>query len=289
MINEPGVYDISHDEYHSDPCCEPSLSRSTIKDLIYRSPAHAKWNHPRLNPNFKPEENGKFDIGLASHSILLEGINNVAVIEADDWRTKAAREAREEARKEGKTPLLRNQFTDVLAMVTMVESQIMDCKELGIRNLQADGDSEQSFFWKEDETWLRSRTDWISKDRKLILDCKFTDMSVNPSDISRYILNMGLDIQAALYCRGAEKVTGIKPKLVFVFVEISEPFICSFVSLPPEFMELGKSKVEYGIWQWRQCMKTGEWPGYPNQVVYPDLPGWALTAWESKAEMVGIG
>ena len=290
MIKEPGIYELSHEDYHSDPCILPSLSRSIIKDLIFRTPAHAHWNNPRLNPAYQPDDgNGKFDVGLASHSILLEGIDNVEVIDADDWRTKAAKEARDEARKIGKTPLLNHQFDEVKKCVVRVEEQIYGCKELGIKNLLTDGDHEQSFFWKEEETFFRTRTDWISKDRKLILDCKFTEMSVNPSDLARYILNMGLDIQAALYSRGAEKVNGIKPKFVFVFAEVAEPYICSFVSLPPEFMALGQSKVEYGIYLWRECMKNNEWPAYPNKVCYPDLPGYAMASWESKAGEIGVG
>jgi hypothetical protein len=290
MIDTPGIYYLSMEEYHSDPCVKPSLSRSSIKDLISRTPYHAWWNHPRLNPAFQPEDgNIKFDIGTASHSILLEGINNVAVIDAEDWRTKAAKEDRDMNRKKGKTPLLAHQFEEVKKCVLRVEEQIYGCPELGINNLMTDGDHEQSFFWTEGETWLRTRTDWISKDRKLILDCKFTEMSVNPSDLARYILNMGLEIQASLYQRGARNIFSISPQFVFVFAEVSEPYICSFVSLPPAFMALGENKVDWGIFKWRECMKKNEWMGYPNRVCYPDLPEWALVSWESKAMEMGVG
>ena len=290
MIETAGAYDLPHDIYHSDPCIVPSLSRSTIKELINRSAAHAWFNHPRLNPAFQADDGGgKFDVGTSSHSLILEGIDNVAIIEADDWRTKAAKELREKARGEGKTPLLPHQFGEVKKCVLRVMEQICGCVELGIKNLMEDGDPELSFFWKEEETWLRSRLDWISADRKLILDLKFTEMSVNPADLSRYILNMGLDIQNVLYCRAVEAVFGIKPKFVFVFAEVNEPYICSFVGLPPDFLALGQSKVEYGIYLWRECMKSGNWPAYPNRIAYVDLPGWAMAAWESKSSEIGVG
>jgi hypothetical protein len=290
MIESPGVYEISHDEYHSDPCIVPSLSRGTIKKLITQTPAHAAFTHPRLNPAYQPDNGaGKFDVGLASHSLLLEGIDNVEVIDFKDWKKDAAKEARESAREEGKVPLLTHQFEAVKKCVVRVEEQIYGCKELGIKSLMEDGDHEKSFFWTEEETFFRTRTDWISKDRNLILDCKFTEMSVNPADIARYIISMGLDIQSSLYSRGAEKVTGIKPKFVFIMAEVAPPYICSFISLPPEFMALGNSKVEYGIYLWRECMKKNEWPAYANRVHYPDLPGWAMAAWESKASEIGEG
>ena len=290
MIESPGIYDVPHDVYHADPCIVPSLSRGTIKTLINQTPAHARHNHPRLNPCYQPDDgNGKFDVGTASHSILLEGIDNVEVIEADDWRTKAAKEARDLARANGKTPLLEHQFEAVKKCVLRVEEQIYSCKELGISNLMADGDHEQSFFWQENSTWMRSRTDWMSKDRKLIIDLKFTEMSVNPSDLARHILSMGGDIQAAFYSRGAERITGIKPKFVFVYAEVREPFVCSFIGLPPEFLALGESKADYGIYLWRQCTTKNEWPAYPLRICYPDLPGYASAAWEIKAAEMGVG
>jgi hypothetical protein len=191
MIDKPGSYKIRMEEYQNDPCEIPSLSRSTIQDLIYRSPAHAWFNHPRLNPNFKPEEGEKkFDIGQVAHSLLLEGLDNAAVIEADDWRTKAAKEQRDKARSEGKVPLLLHQFEEVGKMVTAADRQIIACKELGIGIISLESEnSETSCIWQEEETWFRIRPDWISKDHKLIVDYKTTGISVNPSELARHIVN----------------------------------------------------------------------------------------------------
>jgi len=290
MINTPGIYKISSEEYHADPAPEPSLSRSVIKDLIFRSAAHAWFNHPRLNPNYKPEEGEKkFDIGDAGHSLLLEGIDSVAVIEADDWRTKDAKEQRENARKNGLTPLLRHQYDSALEMVLRAERQIENCKELGITNLREEGKSELSYFWQEDGIWLKIRPDWISKDHKIILDYKTTSTNVNPEDIARFIVSMAYDIQDALYTRGVRAIDGIDPKFIFMFQEIEEPYLCSFIGLPPDFMEMGKSKCDYGIFLWRECLSTNKWPGYPNRVCWVDRPEWAFAAWDRRAQNIGEG
>lgn len=132
MVNSPGVYKITSEEYHADLCPIPSLSRSTIKDLLFRSPAHAWFNHPRLNPDYKEQTEEKFDKGTAAHSLLLEGSDNIEVIDADDWRSKAAKDLREVARKEGKTPLLTHQYKESKTMVDSAMDQIRGCKELGI-------------------------------------------------------------------------------------------------------------------------------------------------------------
>jgi hypothetical protein len=283
-----GIHKISNEEYYKDLCPEPSLSRSTIQELLFHSPAHAKFNHPRLNPGLVQEEAEKFDIGSAAHSLLLEGIDNCVVIEADDWRKKEAREVRDQARTEGKFPLLKSQYDKTLKMVESAKEQIKGCKELGITDLLTEGDSELSYIWKEKSTFLRIRPDWIFKDRKLIIDYKTTGNSANPSEFSRSIVSNGYDIQAALYSRGVKAIEGIEPKFIFVVQEITEPYLCSFIGLPPEFLEMGKQKVDYGIFLWEQCMTSGIWTGYPQQVCWVDTPAWALSQWEQIAERIGI-
>jgi hypothetical protein len=289
MISSPGVYKLSSEEYHADPCQDPSLSRSTIKDLLFESAARAAYNHPRLNPDYQEDQDIKFDLGTAAHALLLEGSDNAVVIDADDWRTKAAREERDLAKKEGKTPLLKYQYEKTLKMVAEVGLQIGNCKELGITNLLGQGDSELSYIWKEEETWLRVRPDWIAKDRKVILDVKFTGGSANPEDIARQVVNMGYDIQDSLYLRGVKAVDGTDPKFVFIFIETEEPYLCSFVGLPPEFLEMGKQKVEMGIFKWRECMKSEIWPGYPDKVCWVNAPAWALASWDGRSLEMGVG
>ncbi len=297
MIDKPGVYKISSEEYHTDPCSTPSLSRSTIIDLLDRSPAHAWFNHSRLNPDFKKnEDEKKFDLGQACHSLLLEGIDNAEVIEVEDWRTKAAKEARDQAREKGKIPLLLHQYDQVKEMVGLAMGQIRICEELGIIDLQGDGTSEMSYVWQEEDKnatgispWLRVRPDWVSNDHKIILDYKTTGQSGNPSEIARYIINMRLDIQNALYVRGVKAIQGEEPKFIFLFQETDAPYLCSIVGLPPDFLEIAKQKVEYGIFLWQTCLAQNEWPGYPNRVAWIELPQWAFYAWEHKATELRIG
>ncbi len=283
-----GKHKISNELYHQDPCPVPSLSRSTIYELLFHSPAHAWWNHPRLNPDFVEKTEEKFDIGSAAHSMLLEGIDNISVIDAEDWRKKETKEQRELARKEGRTPLLKKQYEATIEMVQAAERQLMTCKELGIKDLRIDGESEILYIWKEKETYLRVRPDWISTDRNLILDYKTTQNSANPSDFSRQIIGCGYDIQAALYSRGMKVIEVAEAKFIFVVQEVEKPYLCSFIGLPPEFLEMGKSKVDYGIFLWEQCMKNNEWPGYPIQVCWVDPPAWALAQWEQMAGRIGI-
>ena len=295
MINKPGVYKLSMDEYHGDPCETPSLSRGMIKDILDLTPQHVWFNSPTLNPHHVPEDKEeKFDIGTASHSLFLQGDDIVAVIEADDWRTKAAKEQREQARKDGKIPLLARQYEGVKHLVASAKKKITECEELGIEVLQDEGDAELSYLWKEGDLWMRCRPDWVSHDRKLILDYKTTDITANPEVWGAKIVNTGLDIQEHLYRRGVfnveetdKKLIGW-PKFVFFVQEIFPPYLCSFICASPRIQDMGRQKTNFGMFIFKMCLEQDKWESYPKQVCHVEAPEWSFNAWDKKAAEIGI-
>ena len=109
-MNQSGLYRMSFEDYLADPCPVPSLSRSTIKDLITKCPAKAFNNHSRLNPDCERDTAKKFDVGTAAHDLFLGGEGAVMVFDYADWKKNEAKEAREAARSIGKTPLQQYQF-----------------------------------------------------------------------------------------------------------------------------------------------------------------------------------
>lgn len=278
MIDKPGKYNISFEEYLADPCVESSLSRSVIKDLI-RCPAKAWFNHPRLNPDCPKEEaSEKFDIGTAAHALFLQGINRAAVIDAADWRTNAAKEARDVARTEGKIPLLKHQYDAVLAMVSVAQRSLFN-SELSI-DIAADCESEVTYIWKEGETWCRARLDAITKNRAIIFDYKTSGGSADPEDYARIAIPNGLDIQDAFYRRPIEILHSVVPRFIFIVQETAAPHLCSFIELDPMTKDMGNRKVERGLEIWRQCRKNNHWPGYSSTVTRMEAKPWDLARWE---------
>lgn len=288
MINEPGIYKISAEEYHADPCEKPSLSRSTIKQILADCPARVWWNNPRLNPAFVDDDGGgKFDVGEAAHSLFLEGVDKICIVDEKDWKKKSAQEERGLARLQGVVPLLPHQTENVLAMVAAAHKALATWEEFSIKNLHTQGESELSYIWEEKGTWCRVRPDWISKNRKLIIDYKTTGMSANPAEWARQVVNMGYDIQHSFYRRGVKAIEGEAPQFRFMVQEVKAPYLCSFIGLPPEFAAMGKEKTEYGIYLWNQCLATGIWEGYPTKTCFLDPPAYALSNWEQKAQTIG--
>lgn len=293
MDLEQGMHKIENEVYHADPCVDPSLSRGMIREVL-NCPAKAFIKHPRLNPNFVAKESDpKFDIGTASHSLLLEGVDNCEIIYADNWMKKVDKESRVEARSQGKTPLLEREYDKTIIMVDSAKKQIVECAELEITDLQKDGDSEITLIWEENDeigrtSWNRVRPDWWSKDRELIIDYKTTGTSADPNEYLAHIFRMGYEIQEHYYRRGAKALSGIDPKFIFMVQETEEPYLCSFIGLQPSFQEIGKQKTEFGIFLWNQCIESGVWEGYPKKVCWVEPPAWALTQWEHKSESIGV-
>src|SRR3972149_5802627 len=84
----------------------------------------AQVHRPPPTPAYEHEDSERFDLGRAAHAYLLEGESGFAIIEAADWRTKAAKEARDAARAAGKIPLLADRWGDVQGMALAAQRQL---------------------------------------------------------------------------------------------------------------------------------------------------------------------
>ena len=274
-----GIYKMSEDEYHADPCPTPSLSSHAIVTLLSKSPLHAWHENSRLNPDWEPDDDSKFDVGTAAHKLILEGIDKIHVVDADSWRTKAAKEEAQEAREQGLIPLLSHVAADVRKMVTMAHKAIADCPELCGLTID-DFDPEMTLLWKEEDVWCRARPDLLHKQNKLILDLKTSPASCAPADATRRVLDgMQAYVQAAWYRRGLMAITGIDAPFVYLCQESNAPFACSLINCTPGYLAIGESKITVALSIWRECVRTGVWPSYPSTFYNPDLKPWVERDW----------
>jgi len=280
-----GIYTISEQEYHADPCDKPSLTSSLAKILITKSPLHAFVAHPKLNPRFVHKESAAFDMGKAAHAYFLErDVTKIVVVEADDWRTKDAKSQRDAAREDGLYPVLRKQMQSIQ---DMREAALDYIKTSEISGMYVEGSTEQTLVWEEsDGIWCRSRMDWISclaKDQRiLVIDYKTTD-NAEPNAFGRIMNNMQYDMQAAFYKRGLFRAFG-RDDVDFVFLaqETEFPYPSSLHSLSASAIEMADAKVDKAINLWTQCMKDGKFDGYPNHICYQEPPAWALHEFEQQ-------
>jgi hypothetical protein len=206
----------------------------------------------------------------------------VVVIEADDWRTKVAKEARDAAYAAGKVPMLAKQERPLRKMVDEARKAIANSE---LADVWANGKAEQTLVWQEGDIWLRSRPDWLANDHSLIIDYKTTTGSAEPNSWMRTALGNGNDLQAVLGLRGIKALTtgGANCKFVFMVQEQDAPYAVSFVGLDPVFTDMSEHKLARAIQLWSDCITTNTWGGYPSRICWMSPPAWAYTEEEMKS------
>lgn len=287
----------------------PAVSAHILKVLLDRCPAAARYES-WLNPN--PEIDGDDDddndakrAGTIAHSGLLEGnFNFVAVIDPRDhpnekglgyakgWTNKSIKEARDRAIGAGKTPVLLKNFRKIEEMVAAARAYLTTVEDPAIRDaFRPDaGQSEVTMVWEEggssvrdlpgvepapQGTLCRMRPDRVTNDRRIVLDYKTTTGSAEPDAWSRTQLwKMGYYTSACFYKRGFMELFDIDPFYGWLVQEQKRPYLCSLIGLENEAIELGHVKVAYAMEIWKECCRRNQWPAYPTQVCYPELPPW---------------
>jgi len=285
-IKVSGLYTgIPSDVYHADPCYEPSLSSGIARALLAQSPRHAWAAHPRLNPRYRPSKSRDFDLGTAAHAVLLEdGADRIMVLDAKDYRTKAAQELRDQALEAGRMPLLTHQADQVSEMVLSARAYLSRCE------LQLDPtehEAEATIIWQDAGAWCRARPDMMIRGQRMLLDYKTTQGSAEPGAwIRGQMTSLGYDIQAAHYLTGANAIGLEDYRFAFLVQEAAPPYACSLVGVGPAMLDLALRKIDYAIRTWGACMAAGEWPAYPDQVCWADPKPWAEGEWEERRQLI---
>ena len=163
-------------------------------------------------------------------------------------------------------PILRHQFYDVTNMGAEARRFIASTELAGIFER---GKPELTATWTDGEIACRARFDWLTDDRKIVLDYKSTD-SAQPEQFIRQIARMGYDLQAAWYTIAVEECAQVTPEFVFLAQEISEPYACSLVGLSNAYKELGRAKVGGAMDRWARCMNNNQWPAYSTQIAFAE-------------------
>ena len=255
------------------------------------SPRHARLEHPRLNPAFKPSiPTREMDFGSAAHALLL-GSPSLTILPDSNWRSDRARFQRDRIRELGGAFVLKPDAARVHAMMKALHAGL---KEAGLDWIfKGDGQNECVAAWQDDGVWCRARADrWIppSATRKvfrngLIVDYKTTHESAAIERWSKTVFNIGSDFQSTWYPNGfalawnqsaAGPTLAQLPDFLYVVQECEEPFEISLAMPSAITVEHTTSKIARHFATWRDCLKSNVWPGYPRQIAHFDPPPWEL-------------
>jgi hypothetical protein len=284
-VTKPGVYpDMPADTYHADPVPEGSLSSGGARRLLPPScPAKFKWwlDHGQ-------DASRVCEFGNAAHLEVLGIGTPVAVIDVDDWRTKAARAQLAAAREEGLTPVKVEEYERIQAMAAALRADPAAAAFFE----PGSGAAEQSVFWidSEFEVWRRSRLDWIPSwyypDGRLVIPEYKTAAKADPVTLQRVVVDRGYDQQAA-WETDAAIAAGLAPQgvaFVFVFQEKDPPFVVSVLQADVVVLERGRARNRWAMSEFKRGRETGRWPGYVEGVGSVELPRWVEAEFHDEVE-----
>lgn len=181
------------------------------------------------------------DLGQLAHMIVLGGEDTFAICEFDDYRTKAARDWRDEQKAKGKNIVTKAQWAAVEAIYEHIIEH-PHAKEY------LTGDSfkhEVEMYAKAEGVDLRGKADAlkITGDSMIITDIKTTaqfDKFFKSASWNHY------DLQAAVYTlvgSASQKISATRTNYYFCVVETVMPYRVQFFHAGMEFIEAGERKL----------------------------------------------
>lgn len=276
---------ISHAEYHADSIPGhpgPHFSRSVAVDIL-QSPKLAYHNHPLLggageeiDPD--PQAQARKERGALFHQLLLGGGLGIAVVDANDFKSDAAKKARNEARANGLLPVVAPKYHAAMEALPFIKKSLLELDiDLG------EWDTEVTALWGEGGTPCKGRLDALSMARGKILDLKCITGRINPQGFEGSLLRYGNDIQAFSYPAG---VAAINPALAgridldFVLIETTPPYDAALQPIGASKLSIGERRWKRSLRLWQQHLASGAWPGVGV------LPPLEAKPWELEREMM---
>lgn len=271
-ITEPGVYDIDVESYHDDPVPGGSLSSTGARRLLPPScPAKFKWEQDHRHET--DPINRTFNLGHAAHKLVLGDGPELVRIDADSYRTKDAKTARDDALASGRVPLLPTEWMQVHDMAAALRAHPVSALIDPTR-----GKAEQTLVWQDELTGImcRARIDWLQPGA--VVDYKST-LSGDTEHLGRASDQHGYAQQADFYLDGIRALGLGDENTPFVFIaqEKEPPYLITPFQLDPTALSIGRRRNIAARQVYRHCVETGYWPGHvhdPDEIVWVSLPPW---------------
>lgn len=279
---EPGTFhdDVPAHIYHRGP----GISSSGLK-RIGQSPAHywIEKQHP------KPRT-AAMAIGEAYHCLTLEPDKFAAVYVRcpfDSYRTKDAKQWREDVIAEGRIPL--SSYSDDPIWSPSEWDLIHHMADATrnhpiVRYMLELGTAERTIVWREPvdlrdgverHELCKVRFDWIDRTHDLGIDLKSTT-DASFSGFARAVHDFEYHLSRALYMRGQAALSMGLKEFVLVAQEKAPPYACAAYTLNADAKFLGEALCDARLRTYSQCLESGEWPAYPIEPRDLILPAYAL-------------
>lgn len=258
------------------------LHQSIAKQLL-RCPIKAKSDYERrFLEGGQENPTDAMIAGKVLERLITGGdLNAIVTINAPDYKTKAARDARDDANACGMVPILAHKLLALYEAAQPIRAQIVasypefeSCQffktlQWESHGVDCEGEIDALYMPKE------------KQDKFRIFDLK-SARCADPKFIERsVILQYGYDIQRAAYTEAVNKhypERKNRGEFIFLFFEKEPPYCVTPVTLDGGFVQVGDSKWRRAKAIWKDCLTTGVWHGYvpPGIAATVECPTYAM-------------
>lgn len=137
------------------------------------------------------------------------------------------------------------------------------------------GPLELSIVWRDRETGLlcKGRLDKFNEKVGVIADLK-TTTHAGRRQFMRKIYGFGYHIQSGMYLPGAMECGLDARHFIIIPVENTSPFTAAAYRFKDEVVNAGMEESRRLMRIYAQCVESGNWPGYSDEIEDIDLPTW---------------
>jgi hypothetical protein len=211
-------------------------------------------------------------LGKLWHTALLEPheLENrycVTELKRFDERMKAYQE--EVQRAEGRELIKTDEWEEMLQMCASIAGQ---GGSLPAVLLHPQLHTELSFFWWDHPAgvFCRARADIAILEHALVGDTKSCQDASD--DFNYAVRDWKYHYQNAFYKRGLRKLGYPIDDFVFFAIEKKKPFLYRPWVIPRDATEDAERKILILLDRYRECLDTGIWPGYPEEIGTIEYP-----------------
>lgn len=298
-ITQPGVYELTAEEYHSFDVTGDWFSNSDAKALLASCPA--QFDYDRRNAVRKISD--AFDFGHVWHAVILGKGEAYQVFEPKklDGRTGPGKEQKaavDAARAAGITPIYGDQFKLIEAMAEAVKAD-----PVPHALLTAPGRSEVCLFWyqpiKVTDPHNKLYGQTVTVQRRAMID-HLPDMPEDPretvrladgktadhvkpdDDMRKKIYDYAYHRQAETYAAAVEALFNRDAEVTFIFQSKKPPHLITPVDLDTPAMRVAAAQNREAMEIWAECVATGDWYGYTKGVETSGVPTWIERRYEDQ-------
>lgn len=267
-----GIHSMSYAAY----AAAAGVSKSMLDGLAYPlTPAHFKA--ARDEPDIPTEAQ---HTGVLLHRSLLEPETMKGAFcvrpKGLDMRTKAGKEWREA--QGGLPELTHNEAVTIEKCVASLWAHPNASRMI------KSGEFEVGLFATDSRGTLRKcRPDVLHRTGSNVLCDVKTCASAAAPHFEKQIVNYRYHVQAAYYLDLC-KLLGIeKEHFCFLCVEKTPPYAVAVYDLEPDVIRFGRTIYQRDLQVYRNCVESGEWPGYPTDITTIGVPMYARREMENAA------